>query len=125
MFRFGVLDDVDEHLPYRMKQQYFHVFRKLLGVPVVVKFNPEPVLVLHPFGQPSDGGLEAELVEDRRAEFKGQRLRVGDRLIDEVAEVAEELLVGIGESGFLEAADLHLAERKGLPDDIVQIRSEE
>src|SRR5258706_662919 len=117
----GVLDDVHEHFPHRMKQEHLHVFRELFRNPVVVKFNLEAVLVFHPFRQPPDRGLKAELIEDRRAEFERQSLRVGDRLIDEVAKIPEQLLMGLREAGFLEASDLHLAECQSLSDDIVQI----
>ena len=43
---------------------------------------PDAVLGFHGFSEPFDGGLNADFIEDRRADFKGQRARFLDDGID-------------------------------------------
>src|SRR5437879_2839484 len=90
-------------------------------MPVIVKFDGKAVLALHPFRQPFDRRLEAQFIENRRAEFKCQRLRIRDRLIDKIANCLKRVLIDRRQARFLQTTDFHLAEGKRLPDHIMEV----
>src|SRR2546422_8761783 len=93
MARFRMLDDVDKHLAHSVKKENFDLLGKLFRMTVIMKLDGNPVLALHPFRQPFDRRLEAQFIENRRAEFKCEGLRIRDRLIDENANIFKRMLM--------------------------------
>src|SRR5258708_31662989 len=81
------------------------------------------MLLLDLLGEPLECVLEPKLVEDRGAELECQRLGVQNHLLQQRPDLLEvcELMRGKRRRGH--CSQLDLAERKALPDVIVEIRS--
>jgi hypothetical protein len=116
----GVLGDVEEQFAGGLKEEDPDFLGLGVGGLVGLDVNVQAVLVLHPPGQPVQGGGQSGIVEDGRGEFDGQGAGGLHGLVDQVDDLGKPFAEGIVAQSALQRAGVELAGSEKLLEVVVE-----